>query len=146
MNCGTENADQNTYCAACGKSLDRTTVQSNQEVIIDSEIVQDSQYAPSVVPTYYDSQMNDHPEPPINQVQKDYTTVCTLALVLGIVAFLINPIYLVSLAALILGIIGHVNNGSKKNLAIAGWILAIVSFFTQLLVDLFCTLGAGIFC
>jgi len=76
----------------------------------------------------------------------DYENVCVLALVFGILGFFFNPLYLCSVAAIVLGIIGHVNNGSKKSLALGGWILGICSFAVQLVVDFVCvaaTCGIG---
>ena len=81
----------------------------------------------------------------------DYENVCVLALVFGLLGFFFNPLYLVSIAAIVLGIIGHVNNGSKKSLAMVGWILGIASLVIQLFFDFVCaaaTCGWGsiVFC
>ena len=75
-----------------------------------------------------------------------YNTICILALVLSIVGFIFNPFYLVSIAGLVLGIIGHINGGPSKNLAMAGWIVAICAAVVSFLIDIFCTFGLGIFC
>ena len=75
-----------------------------------------------------------------------YESVSILAFVFGLVGFVFNPLYFISLAAIILGIIGQVNNISKKSLAIAGWILGIVSLIFQLAFDFICaasTCGVG---
>jgi hypothetical protein len=61
------------------------------------------------------------------------------------VAIVFDPFYLTSIAAIVLGIIGHVNSKYSKNLAIAGWILGIVSICIQIPID-FLTLGVGLFC
>ena len=76
----------------------------------------------------------------------DYKIVCLLALIFGGVGFLINPLYLVSLAALILGIIGVICSEKYKTWAIIGIVLSIVGCFVQILLDIFCTFGLGIFC
>ncbi len=83
--------------------------------------------------------------------KKDLTGVCTWALVCGIVAFFCNPLYLMPLAAIILGIIGIVNGGSKKGMAIAGLICGIIAIPVQITLDLIVsgsmtvlTLGYGI--
>ncbi|MBO4474432.1 MAG: hypothetical protein J5750_05895 [Clostridiales bacterium] len=76
----------------------------------------------------------------------DYENVCVLALVFGILGFFLNPLYLVSVAAIVLGIIGHANNGSKKTLGMVGWILGASSLAVQLLFDFICaatTCGIG---
>ncbi len=75
-----------------------------------------------------------------------YESVSIMAFVFGLVGFIFNPLYLISLAAIILGIIGQINNISKKSLAIAGWILGIVSLICQLAFDFICaasTCGVG---
>ena len=45
----------------------------------------------------------------INNNNNDYKTVCLLALIFGISGFLINPLYLVSIAAIVLGIVGQIH-------------------------------------
>ncbi|MBO4686998.1 MAG: zinc ribbon domain-containing protein [Clostridiales bacterium] len=76
----------------------------------------------------------------------DYENVCVLALVFGILGFFLNPLYLVSVAAIVLGIIGHANNGSKKTLGMVGWILGLSALVVQLFFDFMCaatTCGIG---
>jgi len=78
--------------------------------------------------------------------RQDYESVCVLAFVFGLVGFLFNPLYLISLAAIILGVVGHSNNGSKKTLGMLGWILGIISLFVQMVFDYLCavsTCGIG---
>ena len=75
-----------------------------------------------------------------------YESVSIMAFVFGLVGFVLNPLYLISLAAIILGVIGQINNMSKRSLAIAGWILGIISLFCQLAFDFICaasTCGVG---
>ena len=86
-----------------------------------------------------------------NPNKPDYENVCVLAVVFGILGFFFNPLYLSSLAAIVLGIIGHANQGSKKSLGLAGWILGLCALCLQLFFDLFCaaaTCGWGsiVFC
>ncbi len=83
--------------------------------------------------------------------KKDLTGVCTWALITGIVAFFCNPLYLMPLAAIILGIIGIANGGSKKGMAIAGLVCGIIAIPVQIGLDLLAssvitvgTLGYGI--
>ncbi|MCR5208643.1 MAG: zinc-ribbon domain-containing protein [Lachnospiraceae bacterium] len=76
--------------------------------------------------------------------KKDLTTVCTLALVFGIIGFFCDPLYIITTAAFILGIIGLVNNGSKKGFALAGLICSICACCLQVIIDI-CTLGIGVF-
>lgn len=64
--------------------------------------------------------------------KEDYENVSVLAFILGWVSFFFNPLLLTSLAAIILGIIGHVNQGSKKKLAKIGWILGVIALFIHL--------------
>lgn len=76
--------------------------------------------------------------------KKDLTTVCTLALVFGIIGFFCDPLYLITTAAFILGIIGLANGGSKKGQALAGFICSICATCVQVIFDI-CTLGIGVF-
>lgn len=82
----------------------------------------------------------------ITNNNNDYKTVCLLALIFGISGFLINPLYLVSIAAIVLGIVGQLNTKTYKNWAMAGWICGAASMVVQFILDIFCTFGAGIFC
>lgn len=67
---------------------------------------------------------------------KQSNTVCIVALICGIVAFLFNPMYLVSVSAVITGIVGMTGNRDSKGLAITGLILGIVAFLFQVVVDI----------
>ena len=59
------------------------------------------------------------------------------ALVCGIISFCCcNPLYLVSIAAIILGIVGMSKNDGSKGMAVAGLILGAVSIIFCLIVDL----------
>lgn len=71
-------------------------------------------------------------------VQQNATNGPALAsLICGIVGFLLNPLYLVSVAAIITGIVGIAGaNGRPKGMGIAGLILGIVSLFVQVTLDL----------
>lgn len=74
---------------------------------------------------------------------------CIAGFVLSLVGFIFNPLGLVSIIALIFGIIGHSHKGPKMGFGIAAWIIAIISFLCQLIVDSIITLfsfGLGIFC
>lgn len=133
--CGSENPDDTTFCMNCGAAIipeDESRVET--ETTKEGETILEA-YQPEM--NYTSSVPSDKP---------DYQTVCLLALIFGIVGFFFNPLYLVSLTALILGIIGHINMGTKKNYALAGWILAIASFIVSLIIDIFCTMGFGVFC
>lgn len=133
--CGSENPDDTSFCMNCGAAIipeDESRVET--ETTREGETILEA-YQPEM--NYTSATPSEKP---------DYQTVCLLALIFGIVGFIFNPLYLVSLAALILGIIGHVNMGTKKNYAMIGWILAIVSFVFSLIIDIFCTMGFGVFC
>ena len=74
--------------------------------------------------------------------------MCTAALVLGIVGFFINPLYLVSTVGLVFGIIGLCEKPepSNKGSALAGVILCPCAIILQLIIDTvltICTLGVG---
>ncbi|MBQ2755399.1 MAG: hypothetical protein IJF27_01865 [Oscillospiraceae bacterium] len=63
--------------------------------------------------------------------------VALASLICGIVAFILNPLYLISVAAIITGIIGIANaNGAPKGKAVAGIILAVIATAFQFTLDL----------
>ena len=63
----------------------------------------------------------------------DLENTSVLALVFGFLSFVFNPLCVTSLVAITLGILGHVNNGSKKSMAKLGWILGLISLVIQLI-------------
>ncbi len=69
-----------------------------------------------------------------NPNRPDYENVCVLAFILSLVSIIFNPLLLSSLAAIILGIIGHANQGSKKALAKIGWIVGLITLVIRLVV------------
>ncbi len=71
-----------------------------------------------------------------NAVKKS-NGIAIASLICGIVAFLINPLYIVSIAAIVLGIIGLANaHISPKTFAVIGLILGFVSWGVQFVADL----------
>lgn len=83
-------------------------------------------------------------QPPV----KTTNGVGIAALVCGIAGFFINPLYLVSAAAIILGIVGLCLKGKSKGTAIAGLILGICACAIQLIIDIIITVfsfGVGFF-
>ncbi len=101
------------------------------------------QYVTPEYPTY------NYPTPP-PQPQKS-NTLCVAALIAGIAGFFINPLYIVSIAAVVLGIIGIANKSDGKTMAIAGICLGGVSLVSQFTLDLLLTIfsmgmGACTFC
>lgn len=63
----------------------------------------------------------------------DLENTCVLALIFGFISLVFNPLCINSLVAITLGIIGHVNNGSKKSMAKLGWILGVISLIIQVI-------------
>lgn len=86
-------------------------------------------------------------QPP--QQPKKSNGVAVAALILGIVGFFCNPLYLVNLAAIFCGAFGCASaKVQPKGMAIAGLILGIVGIGVQLTVDLLITtlsFGLGFF-
>ena len=85
-------------------------------------------------------------------VEKPKTNACGLiSLILACVALVFNPLYLLPIAAVILGVIGLIIGITKKapiGTSIAGLILGVVFIGVQFLVDLIITLltfGLGFF-
>ena len=75
--------------------------------------------------------------PENNNSSKDSLAIASL--VLGIVGIFVNPLYLISVLAIIFGAIGmssEVHGGKAK----AGLILGIVGIFVQIVVDLILTI------
>lgn len=146
--CGAQNSDDARFCEACGARLEEIV-----KATPVSKMPEKDEFVPA--PVQYDNNQyqqqtyyqNPQPQPVPNGTPPsgDYKTVCILALIFGCVAIVFDPFYLTSIAAIVLGIIGHLNSKYSKNLAIAGWILGIVSICIQIPID-FLTLGVGLFC
>ncbi len=75
---------------------------------------------------------------PIYQQQPVKTTsgAATAALVCGIIAFFFNPLYLISIVAIITGFVGIAAKPSNKGSAVGGVILGFISLATQFVLDL----------
>ena len=79
-----------------------------------------------------------------NKDSKD--TLSITSLILGIVGFLVNPLYIVSVLAIIFGAIGMNSNGVHKDKGKIGMILGIIAICVQVVVDFILTIltaGAG---
>ena len=66
---------------------------------------------------------------------KQSSVVCIISLICGIIAFPYNPLYLMSVGALVTGIIGLTGYRDSKILAVIGLILSVASFVVHLVVD-----------
>lgn len=126
--CGHENPEGQVFCESCGAELGTAKILEQYSV--------DEPFSASTVGTSANAGNNNN----------DYKTVCLLAMIFGIAAFLINPLYLVSLAGIVLGIIGQINTVNYKTWAMVGWICGAASLVVQFFFDLFCTAGLGFFC
>ena len=87
---------------------------------------------------------------PIYQQQPVKTTsgAATAALICGILALFVNPMYIISLVAIITGFVGISAKPENKSSAIGGLILGFVSLFIQLIADIIITIfsfGFGFF-
>lgn len=95
-------------------------------------------------PDYEMPDYDYNPEPVVPQKEK---TIGLVSLILGAVAFLVNPLYGLSIAAIICGAIGIATaNGAPKTKAIIGLVLGIVSILFQCCLDSIitvCTAGIG---
>lgn len=89
-------------------------------------------------PNYETPEYNYNPEPVVPQTEK---TIGLVSLILGAVGFIINPLYGLSIAAIITGIVGIATAGGRpKTKATIGLVLGIVSLLSQCALDLFITL------
>lgn len=82
--------------------------------------------------------------PPQNDTSKD--GLCMASFILGIVGFFINPIYIVSILAIVFGAIGQGSQSVNADKAKVGLILGIASIALQIVADLIitvCTFGMG---
>lgn len=77
-------------------------------------------------------------------VAPEKNTIGMVGMILGILGFFFNPLYLVSVAAIILSIIGVCKKNAPKGLAIAGIILGGISMACQGIVDFLLTIFTGI--
>lgn len=74
----------------------------------------------------------------VNNNSKD--GMCVASLVLGIVGFFINPIYVVSILAIIFGAIGLNSTGPNSGKAQTGIILGVIAICVQIALDCVLTL------
>ena len=144
--CGTENPNKNNFCSKCGAPFESEGEAEPISGTPDSSLLVKPVTSSDNGSYNYDRSQYNYNNTTQKSGDGDYSVVALLSLILAITGFFINPLYIFSVTALILGIIGAVNSKEYKNLATIGWILAIASFITQFLLDIFCTLGLGIFC
>ncbi|MBR5515936.1 MAG: DUF4190 domain-containing protein [Clostridia bacterium] len=77
------------------------------------------------------------PPPPPPPPQKQSNGAATASLICGIICyFCCNPFYLLSLTAIVLGIIGMSGDKPNKGMAVAGMILGVVSIAVCVIVDI----------
>ncbi|MCR5274820.1 MAG: energy-coupling factor transporter transmembrane protein EcfT [Clostridiales bacterium] len=74
-----------------------------------------------------------------NPDKPDHDGLCVLALMFGMLSFIINPLFITSLVAIILGIIGHASGGPKSSIAKLGWILGLISLVVYIVIALLIT-------
>lgn len=80
--------------------------------------------------------------------EKKVSGVAIAALICGCVGFIINPFYLVSVAAIVLGIVGLALPNSPKGMSLAGLLTGIGSIVWQIILDTLLTIftmGLGFF-
>lgn len=133
-NCGRENADGNRFCESCGSDLGMMkggpipNVTNNADTVSGGYSYQSGGYQ------YSGNSQNVYGSVP--PVKEDNTTVCILSLIFGILSLCgCNCCYIFPIAAIVLGIIGIVNNGSKKGLAIAGVICGALGIVIWPIID-----------
>lgn len=111
-----------------GEVSEETTVLTGQ---VEGQPQPNVPYVNSGMPQYMHGGMS--PEPPGTK-----SGICIAALVLGIVAFFINPLYLVSITGLVMGIVG-INQKPiplNKSLGIWGIVLSSTALVIQLILDI----------
>lgn len=154
--CGTQNSDEARFCESCGTRLEEIVkADPVTELPKEDDFVAAPVPAPVPAPVQTDNNQYQQQQQqayyqnpqPVNAAPAngDYRTVCILALIFGCVAMVFDPFYLTSIAAIVLGVIGHLNSKFSKGMAIAGWILGIVSICVQIPIDIL-TFGMGLFC
>lgn len=92
----------------------------------------------------YSSYDNSYAEP----VKKNGLAIA--GFVLAILGFVFNPCYICSILGFIFGLVGLNTSTDKtyRGLALAAWIIALVSFIAQVLADIIitvCSMGFGVF-
>jgi len=75
-----------------------------------------------------------------NQTDNSKDGLCVASLVLGIVGFLLNPLYICSVLAIVFGAIGMGSKSEKASQARIGLILGIVTLVVQFIVDIILTI------
>ncbi len=132
-NCGRENPDGNRFCEGCGSDLSAMSGGSIPNYTNSADTVYSGySYQPNGY-QYGGSQNGYYNMPPM---QEENTTVCILSLVFGILSIIgCNCCYLFSIAAIVLGIVGIVQGGSKKGMAIAGLICGALGLVIWPIID-----------
>ena len=69
--------------------------------------------------------------------------ICLAALICGLISIFIDPLYLVSIAAVVLGVVGLSGAYEKRGMAIAGIILGGASIVVQIILDIIVTIFSG---
>ena len=75
--------------------------------------------------------------------------LCVASLVLSIIGFFVNPLYVCSILGIIFGIVGMQAKGEKAGIAKWGMIIGIISIFVHFGVDMLLmplTMGASFCC
>lgn len=98
----------------------------------------------------YNNQNNDiYNYEPMPENSNQYAGLALASMIVGICAFFINTLYIVSLVAVVLGIVALAKHTSKKGFAITGLICGGVSLMSQFIVDIILipfTFGLSFFC
>ena len=77
---------------------------------------------------------------PVNNANDGKDGLCMASLILGIIGFFINPLYILSILAIVFGIIGMNSTSANADKAKVGLILGIASLCLQFIVDLLLTI------
>lgn len=145
--CNYENAEGKKFCGNCGASLNQPTSEATapsevptfqQPQPLPQQVSQEGPNSKYVEPAntipFNEKDQKAYQEKLAHPNRPDYENTSVLAFVLGFVSIIFNPLLLTSIAAIVLGIIGHANQGSKKKMAMIGWILGLITLVIRLVV------------
>ncbi len=96
----------------------------------------------------YNNQNNDYYNN-YNPQPGQYEGLALAAMIVGIASFFINTLYIVSIVAIVLGIVALAKHTTKKGFAITGLICGSVALMYQFILDIILipfTFGMSFFC
>lgn len=111
---------------------------NNNNTYKDSNVSYDNSNVTYASDIMYDNTVTDDASATQSNDSKD--GMCIASMILGIVGFFVNPVYVVSILAIIFGAIGMKSTGTNAGKAKVGLVLGIVAICIQIVLDFILTI------